>query len=173
MIGVQRLRVLSAVGLSAMLTAAVLLVADLHRSPAPAADGAISGPYASLLASSVDLGPARTDHVQLTAALRDDSRPDLLMGWAVQQGLSVRWRPGDSWAILEGAPSAVSGAFDVDVHDYRGKRGQVFYASPPQQPSVPQSLNVEVAGLGRILGYTPPHRESKTWMLPLEVPDQG
>jgi kumamolisin len=170
-IGVKRLRVLSVVGLSVVLTAAVVLVAELHRSPAPADSGAISGPYASLLASSVDLGPAQTDHVQLTAALRDDSRPDLLMGWAVHQGLSVRWRPGDSWAILEGAPDAVSGAFDVDVHDYRGRRGQVFYASP-QQPSVPQSLNVEVAGLGRILGYTP-HRESKVWMLPLEVPDQG
>jgi len=170
-IGVQRLRALSVVGLLGVLTAAVVLVADLHRSSAPAESGAISGPYASLLASSVDLGPAQTDHVQLTAALRDDARPDLLMGWAVQQNLSVRWRPGDSWAILEGAPEAVSGAFDVDVHDYRGKRGQVFYASP-QQPSIPQSLSVEVAGLGRILGYTP-HRESKIWMHPLEVPDQG
>ncbi|WP_233211285.1 protease pro-enzyme activation domain-containing protein [Mycobacterium sp. shizuoka-1] len=154
-----------------MLTAAGVLVADLHRTSAPAESGAISGPYASLLASSVDLGPARTDHIQLTAALRDDSRPDQLMGWAQQQNLSVRWRPGDSWAILEGAPAAVSGAFDVDVHDYRGKRGQVFYASP-QQPAVPQSLSAEVEGLGRILGYTP-YRESEVWMMPLEVPDQG
>jgi kumamolisin len=163
--------VLSAVVLAAVLTAAAVLVADLHRSSAPAEPGAISGPYASLLASSVDLGRAQTDRVQLTAALRDDSRPDLLMGWAVRQNLSVRWRPGDSWAILEGAPAAVSGALDVDVHDYRGQRGQVFYASP-QQPSVPQSLSMEVAGLGRILGYTP-YRESKVWMLPLEVPDRG
>ncbi len=93
------------------------------------------------------------------------------MGWAAGQNLEVRWRPGDTWAIVEGAPAAVSGAFDVDVHDYRGKRGQVFYASP-QQPSVPQPLRIEVAELGRILGYTP-HRESKVWMLPREVPDQG
>ncbi|MCX2933483.1 S53 family peptidase [Mycobacterium sp. CVI_P3] len=159
------------VGLLGVLTAAAVLVADLHRFSGPTESGVIGGPYASLLESSVDLGPARTDHVQLTAALRDDSRPDLLMGWALQQNLSVRWRPGDSWAILEGAPEAVSGAFDVDVHDYRGMRGQVFYASP-QQPSVPRSLSVEVAALGRILGYTP-HRESKVWMFPQEVPDQG
>ncbi|MGY4708104.1 S53 family peptidase [Mycolicibacterium sp. CBM1] len=151
---------------------ASVLVADLHRTAAPAAGPeVIGGPYAALLANSVDLGPARTDHVQLTVALRDDSRPDLLMGWADRQRLSVRWRPGDSWAIVEGDPGAVSGAFDVDVHDYRGKRGQVFYASP-QQPSVPPPLRVEVAEFGRILGYTP-HRESKVWTIPLEVPEQG
>jgi len=157
--------------LLAVSAAGVLLVADLRRSAAKAVPEVISGPYASLLASSADLGPAQSDHVQLTAALRDPSRPGLLMGWARQQGLSVRWRPGDSWAILEGAPVAVAGAFDVDVHDYRGRRGQVFYASP-QQPLVPPSLRFEVAGLGRILGYTP-HHESKPWMVPLEVPDQG
>ncbi|MCI4674228.1 S53 family peptidase [Candidatus Mycolicibacterium alkanivorans] len=151
--------------------AVAALVADVRRSSAPAESGVISGPYAALLASSTDLGPARTDHVQLTAALRGASRPDLLMGWAQQQGLSVRWRPGDTWAILEGAPAAIAGALDVEVHDYRGKRGQVFYASP-QQPAVPVGLQVEVSGLGRILGYTP-HRESKPPMPPLEVPDQG
>jgi len=167
----SRSRSLLAVSLLAVLVAGVLLVADLRRSAAPAASDVIGGPYASLLASSTDLGPAHADHVQLTAALRDPSRPARLMGWAQQQGLSVRWRPGDSWAIVEGAPAAVAGAFDVDVHDYRGRLGQVFYASP-QQPSVPSPLRVEVAELGRILGYTP-HRESKPPFLPLEVPDQG
>ncbi len=93
------------------------------------------------------------------------------MNWAEQQGLSVRWRPGDSWAIVEGKPAAVAGAFDVDVHDYRGRLGQVFYASS-RQPAVPAPVGVEVAGLGRILGYTP-HHEARPWVLPLEVPDQG
>lgn len=154
-----------------VLVVTAVLVADLRRPSTSRQAETISGPYASLLESSTDLGPARTDHVQLTAALRGSARPALLMGWAQHQGLSVRWRPGDTWAFVEGAATAVAGALDVEVHDYRGKRGQVFYASP-QQPVVPESLRLEVAELGRILGYTP-HRESKTWMVPLEVPDQG
>ena len=158
-------------GLLTVLVVTAVLVADLRRPSAPAQADTISGPYASLLESSIDLGPARTDHVQLTAALRGAARPDLLMGWAQHQGLSVRWRPGDTWAILEGAATAVAGAFAVEVHDYRGKRGQVFYASP-QQPVVPAPLRVEVSEFGRILGYTP-HRESKPAKPPLEVPDQG
>ena len=158
-------------GLLTVLAVAAVLVADLRRPSAPAQADTISGPYASLLESSIDLGPARTDHVQLTAALRVATRPYLLMGWAQHQGLSVRWRPGDTWAILEGAATAVAGAFDVEVHDYRGQRGQVFYASP-QQPVVPAALRLEVSELGRILGYTP-HRESTPVMPPLEVPDQG
>ncbi len=158
-------------GLLTVLAVAATLVADLRHPATPVVAGAISGPYANLLASSTDLGPARTDHVQLTAALRAADRPDQLMGWAQQQGLSVRWRPGDTWAFIEGTPAAVGGAFDLDVHDYRGKRGQVFYASP-QQPVVPHPLQAEVTGLGRILGYTP-HHESVPPMLPREVPDQG
>ena len=62
-------------------------------------------------------------------------------------------------------------AFDVEVHDYRGKRGQVFYASP-QQPAIPESLRDEVAEFGRILGYTP-HRTNRPDFIPLDVPDKG
>ena len=57
------------------------------------------------------------------------------------------------------------------MHDYRGQRGQVFYASP-QQPAIPDALSSEVAELGRILGYVP-HHTSRTPMLPLDVPDKG
>ncbi|MGI9123726.1 MAG: S53 family peptidase, partial [Mycobacterium sp.] len=59
---------------------------------------------------------------------------------------------------------------DVDVHDYRGRLGQDFYASP-QQPSVPAPVHADVAALGRILSYTP-HRESRP-PFPAEVPEQG
>ena len=93
------------------------------------------------------------------------------MGWARERGLSVRWNPGDGWAIVEGAAADVGAAFGVDVHDYRGSRGQVFYASP-QQPVVPAPLRSVVAGLGRILGYTPYH-ESRPPVLPIDVPDRG
>ena len=78
------------------------------------------------------------------------------MGWAGNHRLSVRWRPGDNWAIVEGVPSDVAAAFDVSVHDHRGRRGQVFYASP-QQLSIPAPAIGEVAEIGRILGYTPHH----------------
>ena len=104
---------------------------------------------ASLLASSTDLGPANSGPVQLTVALHDHSDPDALISWSDRHGLSVRWRPGDNWAIVDGPPNKVAAAFAVAVHDYRGRRGQVFYASP-QQPAIPAELRGKVAGLGRI-----------------------
>lgn len=166
---ISRWRRLAAVALLA--AAGTGFVAGEHRSAPPTADtGLIGGPYAALLNSSTDLGPARGDHVQLTAALHGARRPERLLHWSAGNGLSVRWRAGDDWAIVEGRPAAISAAFDVDVHDYRGRRGQVFYASP-RQPAVPDAVRPEVAGLGRILSYTP-HRESRP-PLPAEVPDQG
>ena len=109
--------------------------------PAPSEPAAvIGGPYARLLSDANDLGPARGERVQLTAALNRAAEPVRLTRWADDRGLSVRWRDGDDWAILEGAPSAVADAFGVDVHDYRAlsgpEPGRVFYASP-QQPNVP------------------------------------
>ena len=158
--------------LLALITVGVLVAAaaDL-RAPQPTGPADITGPYASLLAASTDLGPAQGDHVQLTAALHDTSAPDLLSGWASEHGISVRWRAGDGWAILDGPPSRVAEAFDVEIHDYRGKRGQEFYASP-QQPQVPDGLRAEVAEFGRILSYTP-HHMSRPSFPPLEVPDRG
>ena len=131
----------------------------------------ITGPYAALLSASADLGPARGHRVQLTAALRQGVAPDNLAAWARQRGLAVRWRAGDSWAVISGAPAAVGTAFDVDVRDYRTRRGQPFYASP-QQPEIPAGLGTELTGLGRIMSYTPSH-DSHRWMFPLDVPDQG
>ena len=61
-------------------------------------------------------------------------------------------------------------ALNVEINDYRGRRGTVFYASP-QQPAIPPAVTAEVAELGRILGYTP-HREALP-PPPREVPDQG
>jgi kumamolisin len=133
----------------------LLAVWNLRSWPSANQPVVIGGPLAFLLADSTDLGPA-TGQVQVTAALHDSRRPETLMAWASSNGLSVRWRPGDNWAIIEGAPSAVADTFGVSVHDYRGRRGQVFYASA-QQPSVPASVQGEVSGLGRILGYTPHH----------------
>lgn len=152
-------------------TVASFLLAHDHERANTTALGRIGGPYAKLLNASTDLGPARGGRVQLTAALRAGTRPDRLIDWAGVHGLTVRWRTDDRWAILEGPPVMVSDALGVDVHDFRGRRGQVFYASP-QQPAVPAAFGAEVAGLGRILGYTP-YREAKRWVFPTEVPDQG
>lgn len=131
----------------------------------------IGGPFSRLLANSADLGPAGTDHTQVTAALRDTSSPRRLTEWARQHGLSVRWRARDNWAIVEGGAAALGAAFALDVHHYRHPGGTVFYASP-QQPSVPTELASEVEGFGRILSYSP-HTEARPWPLPMEVPDQG
>ena len=57
------------------------------------------------------------------------------------------------------------------MRDYRGRLGQVFYASP-QQPAIPTAIAGEVSELGRILGYIP-HYESVPFIVPLDVPDEG
>ena len=158
--------------LSALIAVAALIVAsDICTGCAPRSPAAITGPFASLLASSSDLGPSRSVDVQLTVTLPDPSRPDALMGWASARGLWVRWRPGEAWAIVEGAAEDVARAFEVPVHDFRGQKGQVFYASP-QQPSVPSPLRGAVTGLGRIMGYTP-HRVAGPGVFPLDVPKGG
>lgn len=155
--------------LVAMVMALVLVAADRVSPPRPF--NYIAGPYARLLAQFVDLGPARSERVQLTVELREPSQPVALMSWAGEHGLSVQWRDGDPWASVAGAPRRVAAALDVAVHDYRGKDGTVFYASP-QQPAVPGDLTGEVLELGRILGYTPYH-EGIPPTPPLDVPDGG
>ncbi|MCW1957253.1 MAG: peptidase S53, partial [Mycobacterium sp.] len=150
--------------------AAAAIIGDRAGVATSPAEARIGGPYADLLASSTDLGPARSASAQLTAALHGAHRPDRLERWSADRGLAVRWRDGDAWAVVEGAPAALAAAFDVDVHDYRGRRGQVFYAAP-QQPAVPAPVRSDVAALGRILGYTP-HRESRP-PFPVEVPGRG
>ena len=153
-----------------VMLAVLVLAADLR--PRPSEDPTeITGPFASLLAASTDLGPAQGDRVQLTATLPDTASPTALIDWAAASGLSVRWQQGDDWAVIEGPPDAVANALDVEIHDYRGKRGQVFYASP-QQPQVPTRLANQVSGLGRILSYTP-HSEKRPSDIPTEVPDRG
>ena len=163
--------------LGALAAAGLLVTAGTQSTSTPSSPGApalrhaIGGPYAALLSASADLGPAGADPIRLTAALHGRARPAALIEWARSRGLSVRWRSGANWAVIEGAATAVSAALEVAVHDYRARRGQQYYASP-QQPTVPEALRAEVAELGRILGYTP-FRERTRWMLPLDVPDQG
>ena len=54
---------------------AVVLVFGADRATPAAPFNLIAGPYARLLAQAVDLGPARGEHVQLTAELSDGARP--------------------------------------------------------------------------------------------------
>ena len=95
--------------------AAVALVLGWDWRPAqvPAGPNIIAGPMASLLAASTDLGPAHSKQVHLTDALPDHLRPDALTGWTEKHGLSLRWRPGDDWAIVQGAPHKIADAFGV------------------------------------------------------------
>src|SRR6202171_782662 len=158
--------------LLAILVAGLLVLVTGIRAVSQSDDRtAIGGPLALLLASSTDLGPSRDDSAQLTVTLTDGARPDALIEWAGAQGIRVRWRPGDKWAIVEGAAQDVAAAFEVPVNDYRGRKGQVFYASA-QQPPVPQPLRGVVTALGRILGFTP-HHAARPGFLPLDVPKQG
>jgi len=163
--------------ITALLSAVVLGLGGLAADQSPAAMPAnlIGGPFARLLAESTDLGPTDAPEVQITAELNRPAEPVRLIDWSADRGLSVRWRAGDPWAIVEGRPRAVADAFGVAVHDYRAGRGpepgRVFYASP-QQPGIPAPVTAEVAGLGRILSYTP-YREGRPPVPPRDVPDGG
>lgn len=158
-----------------MVLAGALVLATLNArtdtdSPVPQA---ISGPFALLLGASTNLGDSRAQTVELTAELRGPQRPDRLVRWASANGLSVRWHTGDRWAVLQGPSAGVAAALGVTVHDYRRRSGEVFYASP-QQPAVPGPLRDSVAGLGRILSYTPYHSNGPSIVpLPREVPDHS
>ncbi len=154
-----------------ILAVVAFLAVGADVAPGVGDPAAITGPYAALLASSTDLGDSRSDRVQVTAALLDESAPERLTDWARDHGLDVRWRSGQPWAIVEGPPALVGNAFDVAVHDFRGRRGEVFYASR-HQPGVPDALRREVTGFGRILSFTP-SRSAQRWMVPRDVPDQG
>lgn len=153
------------------MVAALALVLDLPSTRSTTGrPSIITGPYSSLLAASTDLGPARRSQVQITAALDNHDRPDALINWARSQHLSVQWRPGDDWAVVAGNPDELGSAFGVDVHDYRSRRGQEFYAAP-QQPQVPDELRGTVTELGRILSYIPHHDATPT--APPAIPERG
>lgn len=153
-------------------TALVGVIAAAGPSMSPVARGGdvITGPYADLLAASQNLGPSRAGDVQLTVTLPDAQRPGPLIEWAGARGLAVRWEPGAAWAIVTGAAERVAAAFDVPVHDFRGRQGQLFYASP-LQPSLPPDLRGDVSEVGRILSYLP-HGTARP-VLPLDVPRPG
>jgi len=159
---------------AAALAVAVVLAAAGH--PAAALRGhTVGGAYARFLAASTDLGPERDAPVHLTAALQQPSQPAAFETWARAHALSVRWRAGSNWAVIDGSAAAVARAFGVDVRRYQTRQGpepgRVFYASP-HQPAIPRAATGEVAGLGRILGYLP-YRENRPPMPPRDVPDGG
>ncbi|MCX2930435.1 S53 family peptidase [Mycobacterium sp. CVI_P3] len=157
-----------------LILATTLLVAVAAVGPAPwrAGSGAerITGPYASLLAASTNLGSSRAGDAQLTVTLSAPERPTALTDWAQARELAVRWRPGQDWAIVTGGADRIAAAFGVPVNDYRGRRGQVFYASP-RQPALPPALRGDVTAVGRVLSYLP-HRMARP-VLPLDVPRPG
>ncbi|WP_445169577.1 S53 family peptidase [Mycolicibacterium sp. Dal123E01] len=130
----------------------------------------ITGPYARLLAASTNLGPSRAGDVQLTVTLRDATHPAALIDWAGAHRLAVRWRHGDDFAIVTGAADGIAEAFGVPVDDYRGRQGQLFYASP-RQPLLPSELRGAVTGVGRILSYLP-YRMARP-VFPRDVPRPG
>ncbi len=130
----------------------------------------ITGPYASLLAASKNLGPSRASDAQLTVTLPAPQRPGALIRWAATRGLAVRWQAGQDWAIVNGSADNIATAFDVPVRDFRGRQGQLFYASP-LQPALPSALRGEVTAVGRILSYLP-HRMARP-VLPRDVPRPG
>jgi len=117
-------RVVLALATVGTLCLAAVELRSTSDSPAPQV---ISGPFALLLGASADLGASRAQTVELTAELRGPDRPDRLLQWADTNGLSVRWRTGDGWAVLQGSPASFATAFRVAIHDYRGRAGPDWF----------------------------------------------
>src|SRR5947209_10196635 len=92
----------------------------------------IAGPMAWLLNASKDLGPAHQDRISLAASLQHSTRPDALIGWTRHHHLDLQWQPGAQWAYIAGTPANLGSAFEVKIHDYRSRSGQVFYAAAQQ-----------------------------------------
>jgi len=155
----------------AVLTGAAVLASACANSPDSSGRAVITGAYASLLADSQDLGSSAADTASVTVGLREAASPAALIAWAGDHRLNVRWQQGETWAVVEGAAADVASAFDVPIHDFRGRRGQVFYASR-SQPEIPPPLSGVLTAVGRILGFTP-HRMARPDILPLDVPMQG
>ncbi|WP_292989135.1 S53 family peptidase [Mycobacterium sp.] len=154
------------------LSVVVYLVLAIGAGPVTATyPRVISGPMTWLLSASSDLGPAHQQRITLAASLQHAARPDTLIGWTQHHHLDVRWQPGASWAYIEGRPADLGTAFDVAVHDYRSRSGQVFYAAA-QEPSIPAALTGEVSELGSILGYQLMHRAQPPH-IPTDVPRGG
>src|SRR5688572_28694138 len=95
------------------LVAASVLVFASDLGPVAPRHGAITGPYAYLLASSTDLGPSRDADAQLTLALHRRDRPAAVFDWADRHDLAIRWHPGDNWAVVKGPAQNLARAFDV------------------------------------------------------------
>jgi kumamolisin len=151
-----------------MMLLALLAVGDYPGGLVP--PDVITGPYARLLRTASDLGPSQRDSVRITVELHRPAKPLALMKWAEEKALSVHWEEGEDWAQIEGPAQRMAAVFDVPVHDYRRVTGEQFYASS-RQPKVPADV-VDVAGLGRILSYSP-YQERKRPVMPRDVPDQG
>ncbi len=155
-----------------LLAAVTLVLPSAQRVTRPAPDAAsIGGPYGNLLAHSADLGAARGGDVQVVVALAEKAGVAELVAWADHRGLSVRWRPGEDWAIISGGADKVADAFEVTVHDYRTGDGHVFYAAA-DQPGIPEQLRGQVTDVGRILGYGRRTIANKPTP-PLDVPKPG
>ena len=161
---------------SAMLIAAVLLMAVAASGswtlrPAPQAP-VITGPYASLLAASSNLGPSHAVDAQLTVTLATLARPATLMNWAEARGLAVRWRAGDDWAIVAGSADRLAAAFDVPVHDYLGRQGPGVLRLAATTGLCRADSAATVSAVGRILGL-PSRTGQPARLVPLDVPRPG
>src|ERR1700753_2579260 len=86
--------------------AVVMVVFAADRPTPPLPYTLIAGPSARLLAQAVDLGPARTERVQLTAELQAPTEPVALSRWATSHGLAGRGRDGGPRAGVGGGAGA-------------------------------------------------------------------
>jgi hypothetical protein len=99
-------------------------------------------------------------HTQLTVTLPGPGGLVRLLERSDAHGPSVRWRPGEAWAVVGGAADDVSEAFDVPVRDYRGRKGQVFYASAATRRAGSASRRREFAGPHPRV-HTAPHGDAE------------
>ena len=133
----------------------------------------IDGPYASLLAASTDLGPAREQSIQLTASLTDQSEPTspdrLGPGQGAVGPVASRRRLGDRRGRTRLRSSGHSTSPCATIS---GKEGPALLRLAAPARGARRTCAARSSEMGRILSYTP-HHMSRPDNLPLDVPDHG
>ena len=125
----------------------------LPNSPVAHDSAVITGPYASLLAASRDLGPSQP--VMLSSPSRCPlPTAHTLFGWADTAWDSRCDGDLDSRGRSSKARPGPRTGFRRTRTRLPGSKGQVFYASS-QQPSLPAPLRDDVTGVGRDPGIQP------------------
>ena len=102
-----------------------------------------------------NIGPTHQRSVSFLVLLHKATKPTCLEQWGSNAGLSVKWTPGQRWASISGAPSAVDHSFHVTIDNFRAANGKISFGAT-HEAAVPSGVCGEVQGVGTIHSFVKP-----------------